>query len=258
MYPVLLKIGKLPIYTYGLFIATGFMVGMYVARKEAERLGQDPYKIMDICFYILLFGIIGSRVFFILTTPGSYLADPLEIFKIWKGGLVFYGGFIGAVAAAFIFLKKNKMPFWKTTDILAPGLAIGHFFGRIGCFFAGCCYGKPCDLPWAIVFRHPESVAYTGVPLHPTQIYSAINNLAIFGLLWLFRTRKKFDGQLFCIYVFIYGITRSIIETFRGDFRGDTFFGILSVSQTIGISMSLIAVYMIMFLGNKNQTKVKK
>ncbi len=251
MYPVLLKFGKLTIYTYGLFIAIGFMTGMYVAKKEAERLEQDPQKIMDMCFYILLFGIIGARLFFILTTPGAYLADPLEIFRIQNGGLVFYGGFIGAVAAAFIFFKKKKMPFWKTTDILAPALAIGHFFGRIGCLFAGCCYGRPCDLPWAVVFKHTESVARIGVPLHPTQIYSALNNLAIFAFLWFFRTRKKFDGQLFCIYVFIYGITRSIMETFRGDFRGDTFFGILSVSQTIGIIMSVIAVYMIVFLGNK-------
>ncbi|MBW2099219.1 MAG: prolipoprotein diacylglyceryl transferase, partial [Deltaproteobacteria bacterium] len=132
-----------------------------------------------------------------------------------------------------------------------PSLALGHFFGRLGCFSAGCCYGKLPDLPWAVTFTNPDSLAPLGVPLHPTQLYSAANNLIIFGFLLLFKRIKKFEGQLFWIYVLLYGITRSIIEIFRGDPRGGVLFGILSVSQTIGAAMSIIAVFMLVVLGRR-------
>ncbi|QTA88618.1 prolipoprotein diacylglyceryl transferase [Desulfonema magnum] len=254
MYPVLFKFGQIAIYTYGLFIALGFLAGISVAKKEAVRVGEDPDKMMDICFYILISAIIASRLFYVVVNLEMFLSAPLDIFKIWNGGLVFYGGFIGAAVTAFIYLKKHRMPLWKTLDILAPSLALGHFLGRIGCFFAGCCYGKVCHLPWAITFSHPDSLAPTGIPLHPTQLYSALNNLMIFGFLWLFRRRKKFDGQLCWIYVLIYGITRSVIEVFRGDDRGDFIFGVLSVSQTIGIIMAIIAIVMLIFLSKKTSS----
>ncbi len=251
MHPVLLKIGSLSVYTYGFFIAVGFLVGFTVAKKEGERLGEDPNKIMDLCFYLLLAAIVTSRLFYVATTPEVFLADPLEIFRIWKGGLVFYGAFIGAMVTIVIYLRKEKMPLGKTLDILAPSLAVGHFFGRLGCLSAGCCYGRPCDIPWAITFSHPESLAPIGMPLHPTQIYSALNNLTIFALLWFLRRRKKFDGQLFWIYVAVYGVTRSVIELFRGDFRGGTVFGVLSISQTIGITFAIIAVIMLVVFARK-------
>ena len=128
MHPVLLKIGSLSVYTYGFFIAVGFLVGFTVAKKEGERLGEDPNKIMDLCFYLLLAAIVTSRLFYVATTPEVFLADPLEIFRIWKGGLVFYGAFIGAMVTIVIYLRKEKMPLGKTLDILAPSLAVGHFF----------------------------------------------------------------------------------------------------------------------------------
>ncbi len=256
MYPVLLTFGKVSVYTYGFFIALGFMAGISLAKYEARRIGEDPDKIMDLCFYILISAIIASRLFYVVTNPKIFLSDPLEIFRIWNGGLVFYGGFIGALITAVIYLKKQKMQVWKTLDILAPPLAIGHFFGRIGCFFAGCCYGKACDLPWAITFTHPESLAPQGIAIHPTQLYSAFNNLMTFCFLWFFmRLRKHYDGQIFWIYVLIYGITRSIIETFRGDFRGHFFFGVLSVSQTIGISLSFIAAIMLIRMRSEKSEK---
>lgn len=252
MYPVLFKFGKIAVYTYGLFIAIGFLAGISIAKKEAERVGEDPQRIMDLCFYILIAAIIGSRLFYILTKPGMFLSDPLEIFKIWNGGLVFYGGFIGAVVTVFVYLKKLNMPLWRTLDILAPALAMGHFFGRIGCFFAGCCYGQMCHLPWAVTFSHPESLAPIGLPLHPTQLYSALNNLMIFSFLWFFRKRKAFDGQLCWLYILIYGITRSIIEIFRGDDRGGRVLEILSVSQTIGGIMAVTAVVMLIILKRRS------
>lgn len=251
MYPVLIKYGDFAIYTYGFFIALGFLAGMSVGKTEAKRIGLDPGKIMDFAFYVLIAAIICSRLFYVITAPEKFLDDPVEIFRIWNGGLVFYGGFIGAVAVGIIYLKKHKMPLWKTADLAAPSVAIGHFFGRIGCFFAGCCHGRECDLPWAVVFTHPKTLALPGIPLHPTQLYSAFSNLTIFGLLWFFRTRTRFDGQLFWSYVFVYGIARSIIETFRGDDRGGLLFEMLSVSQTIGLSMSVVAVVMLAILVKK-------
>ena len=143
------------------------------------------------------------------------------------------------------------MPLWQTIDILTPSLALGHFFGRLGCFSAGCCYGITCDLPWAVTFTNPNSLALKNVPLHPTQLYSSFANLVILGFLWYFRRRKKFDGQLFWSYVFIYAIVRSIIEVFRGDFRGSFFMGIFSTSQVIASIFCIIAVFMLFILGNQ-------
>ena len=132
---------------------------------------------------------------------------------------------------------------------MAPPLAIGHAIGRMGCFFAGCCYGKAFDLPWSVTFTNPDSLASVNIPLHPTQLYSFVANLLIFIFLWFFRKRKRYDGQLFWIYVFLYGVSRFLIEIFRGDFRGNFLFEILSISQVIGAFMALIAFVMLMLFG---------
>jgi phosphatidylglycerol:prolipoprotein diacylglycerol transferase len=233
------------IHTYGLFIAIGFLAGMLLARREALRTGLNPDTITDLTFYLLIAAIVGSRLFYVFTAPEAFFKNPLEIFKIWKGGLVFFGGFIAALATALIFMKKYSLPIWQTCDLLAPSLALGHFFGRLGCFFAGCCYGKQCDLPWAVSFNHPESLAPIGVLLHPTQLYSSMSNLMIFGILWFWRSRKTFDGQIFWIYILLYGTLRSLIEQLRGDFRGAAVFDVLSVSQAIGLFLAITAFIML-------------
>jgi len=253
MYPTLLHFGKITIFTYGFFLALGFLAGIFLAKTEAKRVGEDPDKILDLAFYILIAAIVGSRIFYVATNPKLYMAAPLEIFKIWNGGLVFYGGFIAALITGLVYLHRKDMPVWKTTDIIAPSLALGQTLGRLGCFFAGCCYGKVCELPWAVTFTHPDTLAPIGQPVHPTQLYSAATNLTIFILLYAFRRKKKFDGQLFWTYVFLYGITRSIIEMFRGDFRGDLIFNTLSISQATGILMGVLAIIMFFYLGRKHQ-----
>lgn len=252
MHPILFRLGPLTIHTYGFFVAMGFVAGIFLAKNEAKRSGEDQEKIMDLFFYILIAAIVGSRLFYVAINFEMFIADPLEIFKIWNGGLVFYGGFIGAIIVGLVYLKKNKMPLWKTLDIVAPSLALGQFFGRLGCFSAGCCYGKVCDLPWAVTFVHPDTLAQTGIPLHPTQLYHSLSNLTIFIILFFFRRRKNFDGLLFWLYVFLYGITRSFIEIFRGDFRGQVFFGIFSVAQVISSIMIIIAIVMMALLGSKS------
>jgi len=248
MYPILLKLGELSLHTYGFFVAMGFLAGILIAQREAKRLGEDPDKIMDLSFYVMISAILGSRLFYIFTNPETYLSDPLEIFRLWNGGLVFYGGFIAALVIGLIYLKIKKMPLWKTTDIAALSLAAGQFLGRLGCFSAGCCYGKACDLPWAVTFTNLDTLAPTGIPIHPTQLYHAISNLSIFAFLWFFRTRKKFNGQIFWMYILLYAVTRSFIEIFRGDFRGEPVLGILSVAQAIGIIMAPVAIVMMIIL----------
>jgi len=252
MHPILLKLGGFTIYTYGFLIATGIMIALFVARKEAKRTGEDPDKIIDLCFYLVISGVVGSRLFYIATTPEMFIDDFLEVFRIWNGGLVFYGAFIGAFVTGIVYVKKNKLPLWKTADIVAPGVAIGHVFGRLGCFFAGCCYGQVCDLPWAVSFTDPDTLARPiGVPLHPTQLYASGSNLVIFIILLLIRRRMKFHGQLFWIYVMLYGIVRSINEMFRADFRGEFFFQIFSISQVIGWSMALLALVMLIIFSRR-------
>ncbi|RZB29844.1 MAG: phosphatidylglycerol---prolipoprotein diacylglyceryl transferase [Desulfobacteraceae bacterium Eth-SRB1] len=248
MYPILLKLGKLSLHTYGFFVAMGFLAGILIAKREAKRLGEDPDRIMDLSFYVMVSAILGSRLFYIITNPEIYLSDPLEIFKLWNGGLVFYGGFIAALIVGLIYLKIKKMPLWRTTDIAAPSLAAGQFLGRLGCFSAGCCYGKACNLPWAVTFTNPDSLAPLGIPIHPTQLYHAISNLSIFAFLWFFRGRKKYNGQLFWLYILLYAVTRSLIEIFRGDFRGEPVLGVLSAAQAVGIIIAPVAVVMMIIL----------
>ena len=248
MYPTLFKIGKFSVCSYSFFIAIGLISGILLARKEAERTGEDPGKIMDLCFYLLIAAIVGSRLFYIAANPSIFFQDPLEIIRIQNGGLYFYGGFIAALTTGLIYMKSTAMPLWKTADILAPSIAVGQLLGMLGCFLAGCCYGRTCDFSWAVTFTHPDSLAPTGIPLHPVQLYFSFNYLIIYGVLLFVRRYKKFDGQLFWIYVLLYGITFAIIETFRGDIQSCSISGALSVSQTIGAALAIIAAVMIMLL----------
>ncbi len=251
MHPVLLKFGNVAIYSYGFMIALGFFLGIVLAMREARRLGENPEKIMDLSFYILVAAIIGSRLFYVVTAWSSFADNPLEIIKIWKGGLVFYGGFIGAVATAIMYMRLHRLPIWKSADILAPSLALGQTLGRLGCFLAGCCYGRPSNAAWSVTFTDQACLAPVNTPLHPTQLYSAFTNLAIFGVLFLFSRRNKITGRVFWIYVLLYGLTRSIIESLRGDFRGAEVFGLLSISQTLGLTGTAVAIIMLVRLSRK-------
>jgi phosphatidylglycerol:prolipoprotein diacylglycerol transferase len=248
MHPVLIHIGKLHIYSYGLMIAIGIVVGLFLARRQATREGIDPDKIIDISFYALVAALIGSRLLFVLMNLGEYTDNPLDIFKIWEGGVVFYGGLIPAVAVGIWYIKRLNLPLWQVSDIFAPSVAIGHAFGRIGCFLAGCCYGKPSSLPWAVTFTDPRSLAEKGIPLHPTQLYSSLGLFAIFAFLVFLRRKKAFHGELFWSYTLAYSIFRFFIEFLRGDPRGSYLGGLLSSAQTIGIPLAGISVVMLLYL----------
>ncbi len=242
MYPILLDLGRVKLYTYGLFLALGFITAIWFTKRNARFYGMSDRTVSDLFFTILVSAIVGARLLYVVINFDAYKDNLLEIFRIWNGGLVFFGGFLFATLAAVVFLKISKMDIWKTADILAPGLALGHAVGRFGCLFAGCCYGKVCDLPFAISFSHPQSLAPLNVLLHPTQLYMVLSNFILFFVLLAIQKRKRFDGMVFLSYVMLYSVFRAVIEYFRGDFRGDFFFEFLSLSQGIGLVVSCLAL----------------
>ena len=252
MFPVLIKIGPLTIHTYGLLIAAGFLVALTLAAREAKRKDIPNESIIDVGFYALLSGVIGARLFFILTNLGNFLEHPLDMVKIWEGGLVFYGGVIFALPTAIWVAKKRGLPLWQTADIWAPPIAIGHAIGRLGCFCAGCCYGRPAEgLPWSVTFTNPNSLAVLGTPLHPTQLYESALELMNFLILMTLRRHQSFNGQLFLVYILNYSIIRSVVELFRGDeVRGFLFPG-FSYSQAISVAMFIAALSLLIVLKNK-------
>ena len=241
MHPVLFRIGPLTVHTYGVFVASGFLLGLALAVRQANKEGIPSERIIDIGFYLLLSAIVGSRLLFIAVNAGYYLRHPLDVFKIWEGGLVFYGGLILAIPVAVRYIRKHNLDLWKMTDIFAPSIAIGHVLGRLGCFSAGCCYGKASSLPWAVTFTDPGCLARTGVPLHPTQLYEAAGEFLNFLILITLRRRQSFKGQLFWTYIVLYSVLRFTVEMFRGDEARGYIFSGLSVSQGISVIMGLVA-----------------
>ena len=237
MYPLLFKIGPFPIHTYGFLIALGFLMAVAVIRRLAERSKLDVERTLDLTFWCLLVGFAGARLLYIITRFSSFAADPMSVFRVWEGGLVFLGGPLAVLPFLAWYLRKHRLPVWSTADALVPGLTIAHAFGRFGCLAAGCCYGKPTDLPWGIKLNSElVEPLVRGVSLHPTQLYESFSLTIVFaGLLWVHRTRK-FEGQVALTYFMAYPIIRSIIEIFRGDqIRGFVIDQILSTSQFLSI-----------------------
>jgi len=251
-------IGPIPIRLYGLMIGIGFLVAIWLAARRAKKEGLDPERIMDMGVYLLLAAIIGSRLFYVLVNLQEFQRNWLEVFAIWKGGLVFYGGLIGAAATGIWYVRKHGLPVWRTADIVAPYIALGHMFGRFGCFFAGCCYGAPCHSSACIIFTDPHSLAPLGVSLYPTQLFEAGGEFVNFLiLLAVFRVRK-FDGQVFWLYPALYSILRFIVEFYRGDAaRGVYFGGAISTSQVVSIVMLFASLFMLLRLGRKQQVQAE-
>ncbi len=244
-------IGPIPIRMYGLMIGLGFLFGVTLAARRAKKEGIDPERIMDLGVYLLLAAIIGSRLLYVLTTLPDFARNPLDVFAIWKGGLVFYGGLLAAVPTGIWYVQKHKLPVWQTADIVAPSIALGHAFGRLGCFFAGCCYGAPCSGPACITFSDPHSLAPLGIPLVPTQLMESGGEFLIFLVLLVLLRFKRFHGQVFGAYLVLYAVLRFIMEFFRGDaVRGVYFNGLISTSQIIAVFIAIAAVTA-MVLGRK-------
>ncbi|MDP2167214.1 MAG: prolipoprotein diacylglyceryl transferase [Thermodesulfovibrionales bacterium] len=242
MHPELIRIGPLTIYTYGVFVAAGFLLGLGLAVRQAKKEGLPYEHIADLGFYILVGAIAGSRLFYVLLNIRHYLQNPLDALKIWEGGLVFYGGLAAALVLAAWHLRRTGLPFWRTGDIFAPSLAIGHAIGRLGCFSAGCCHGAPADVPWAVTFTDPKSLALKDIPLHPVQLYESGGEFAIFLLLIFLRKRRSFPGELLLAYGITYPVLRFIVEFFRGDEARGFIAPWLSVSQAVSAVVFIVSL----------------
>lgn len=247
MYPEIFRIGDFPINTYGVLLALAFLAALLVAARLGARDGLPRERLFDLGLWLLLAAIVGSKVLLLVVEP-EYRAAPLRLLSLdfLRSGGVFYGGFLAAVLTAYFLVRRYKLPWWRTADAFAPGIALGQAIGRQGCFAAGCCWGKPTTLPWGVRFSELGHQV-TGVPidthLHPTQLYESFSAFIFFALLiWLHR-RKTFDGQVLLTYGVLYGTTRFIIEFFRGDPRGDilglTSLTHLSTSQLISLLVGI-------------------
>jgi len=245
MYPLLFRLGDFSLHTYGVLLAAAFLLAIWVALREARRQGMDTQQVMDLFFYVLIAALIGSRVFYVLTNWHEFRDHPIDVVRFWKGGLVFYGGFLCAVVVGTYYVRKHNLNFPQLADLVAPSIALGQAIGRLGCFSAGCCFGKPTDLPWACVFTSPESLAPLGIPLHPTQLYESAATFVIFLALLRMRRREKFQGKLIWYYVLFYAGVRFFLEFLRADPRGFLIPEVLSTSQAIAIPLSILAIAMI-------------
>jgi len=253
MYPELFRIGNFPINTYGVFLALAFLCAILIAVRLARRDGLPAEKIYDLSLWMLLAGLVGSKILMLFTEP-DYRDNPALLLSLdfLRSGGVFYGGLLGAVLAGYFLMKRYKLPWWKTADACAPGIAVANFFGRQGCFAAGCCWGKPTTLPWGVKFSelgHQITGVPTDVHLHPTQLYESFAMLLVFVfLLWLHK-RKRFDGQVILAYALLYSAIRFAIEFVRDDPRGDVF-GLtsltgLSTSQLISLVVGIWALILL-------------
>lgn len=241
MHPLLFELHlgdiSVPFHTYGLMIAIGFILGITTVRRLAVASALNPDEVSDLSFWLLIYGFLGSRILFILTRFDEYAQNPLDVFKVWEGGLVFFGGLILSTFYALHYFRKHRLNPWKMIDVLAPGLVIAHAFGRLGCLGAGCCYGHPTALPWGVRLDSDlVEDSLRRIPLHPVQAYEFVSLLVLyFGLLWVFRHRKL-EGQVGLTYFMTYPLIRSVVEVFRGDtLRGFVIDEWLSTSQFISI-----------------------
>ena len=229
MLPEICKIGFFTIYSYGLMLVLAFFVSTYLVSFQAKKEQVDPEKIFNLCFYIFILGVIGARIFYLLSNINFYLHHPLEIIMLQHGGLSWFGGLIFGSVTAVIIIKKNKIDLLKTLDLLIPFIALGQAIGRIGCFLNGCCFGGASK--FGIYFKTFNQV------LIPTQLYSSLSLVLIFIILRWMQEKKHLPGQIICSYLFLYSLKRFFIEFFRNDtpkmFYGLTLFQILSLAMFI-------------------------
>jgi phosphatidylglycerol:prolipoprotein diacylglycerol transferase len=247
MHPLLFEVGGFPVYTYGVLLAAAYLLGLQFALWRSKPLGLDPNRVMDLGIWIIISALAGAKLLLLAVEWDTYWRNPQELWTLVRSGGVFYGGLIAAVLVAMWFMWRHRMPVWAVSDVFAPGIALGHVVGRLGCFFAGCCYGRPTDVPWAVVFRseytHREVGTPINTPLHPTQLYEAGAELLILGLLlFLERRGRTFPGRTFWAYMLLYGISRFVIEFYRGDSRGT----ILNFSTSQFVSLLIVPISIVM------------
>lgn len=239
MMPVLCSFGPFQLYSWGLLLAAGMLLSLYLMRRRARGEGfPGPDDCSDVMFWLFIWGFTGGRLLYVLENLSYYLAHPLRIFALWEGGLVFYGGVIAGLVGFFVTVRMKKLPFWKFLDFVAPYVALTQAFARVGCFLSGCCYGEACALPWAV--RFPQ----TAGAVHPTQIYEVIYDLALFA--WLLARHRSarprralFEGETGLLYFLLYALGRFLIEFVRDPGLG--WLG-LTLNQWISAGIMVVAL----------------
>lgn len=230
MKPILFHLGSWPIWAYGASLTVAFIFGAWFGARRARRIGIDGDHVWNAATWAFVSALLGARLLHILFENRALLSTPTHWLSVWQGGLVFYGGFLGALASSVIYCRAKKLDFWTMADILAPVVALGHGIVRLGCFMNGCCYGKPAS--WGVVFPSLQD----GVHRQPTQLYEAAAGAAFFvGLLAWERRGQRAKGEIVLLYAAAYGAARFLIEFARADDRGGTFLG-LTLSQHIGLA----------------------
>ncbi len=258
MYPILFEIGDWPVYSYGVLLAAAYLIGLQLAVARARRAGVDPARVMDLGIYLIIAALVGAKLMLVAVDFEYFRAQPRQLLSLVRAGGVFYGGLIAAVVVGLWMVRRYRLPVWSTADLMAPGIALGHVVGRFGCLLAGCCYGRPTDVPWAITFTDPVAFSNVGTPLqtplHPTQLYDAGAELLILGLLLgSERKGRPFAGRTFWGYLALYGVSRFVIEFYRGDLNRGAVFGDISTSQFISLLLVPLSLGMLWYLRRRGQ-----
>ena len=256
MYPRLLTLpafdvsgrswGPFTLHTYGFLLAVAFLAGLFVAARQARRSGLDANRVTDMAVWVLIAGLLGAKAMLLAVDWAFYSRNPRELISLFQSGGVFYGGLLGGLLVAFWYARHYKLPGLATADALAPGVVLGQAIGRLGCFAAGCCFGRPAAVPWAVTFTDPYAARAVGTPvdtpLHPSQLYESFACFLLFFALLAIAGRKRFDGQVLLAYTAGYSAIRFVLEFWRGDpDRGSLFGGALSTSQAIAIVLVVAA-----------------
>jgi len=271
VHPIAFHLGPLPVHWYGVMVALAFLAGLWTASRRALRENIAPERIIDLGPWLIVGAIVGARILYVITFWREEFAGKpfVETIMVWRGGLVYYGGLMGASLGFILYARIKNLPLWKGADILAPSIALGYVFGRIGCLMNGCCYGRVCELPWAIQFPNQSNAWHQqlsqglvgpndrSLPVHPTQVYESLLNLALYGgLAWLYR-RKKFDGQIFATYLVAYAIVRSFVEMFRGDYPQYYLGGWVTPAHLVSIFILIAGLALLWFLPRDPVRNVK-
>lgn len=254
MIPYLFELGPLTVFPWGLALSLAILLGTLVAIKLARRVGFDADSILDLVIYLVIGGVVGARLFYVLVyDPSHYLQHPWQVFALWNGGMVYYGALIGGLITGTWFVAKKKLPFWVLADVVAPPLALGYGIVRIGCFLNGCCYGKPTDSFIGVMFHYIDGGhSFDNVLRYPTQLFSSAFGFALFGVLLLIWLKRKFDGQVFLAFLILYAVERTVVEYYRENLL---VFGPVTVAQLVSVLIVIPALY---FYWRRSRTAVER
>jgi phosphatidylglycerol:prolipoprotein diacylglycerol transferase len=250
------NVGPLTLHSYGVLLALAFLAGLWVVSRQARRAGMDAGKVSDLAIYVLIAGLVGAKLMLVVVEWKTYRQVGFDLVSILQSGGVFYGGLLGALPVAWLFARRHRLAGWATADVLAPGVVLGQAIGRLGCFAAGCCHGRPAQVPWVVTYHDVYAARSVGtpldVPVHPSPIYESLACFLILGVLLWLAPRKRFHGQVLASYVVLYSAARFLIEYTRGDSsRGFLHLSaslVLSTSQVIALVLAILAIALVPYL----------